>query len=154
MATEVTNELCPHCWTYKAPGVEHECLAPKFLQDKPSYPQVEIADGQIPEPSHVSEATFVATPISPPQGDFLDQLIKRAEDALRVQTGGSHYQRGTIQPIEFFHDSSIPFAEASVMKYAYRWRDKGGVQDLKKAIQVLLQIIAMEERRAVRVAAK
>jgi hypothetical protein len=97
--------------------------------------------------SHIPEVAPEATPIA---SNFLDDLIAKAHRALEFQTGGSHYQRGTIQPIEFFHDNDIPFAEASAMKYIYRWKSKGGKQDLQKAIQICLQLIAMEDRKAIR----
>jgi hypothetical protein len=110
------------------------------------------------EENHVAEkeikATVYETPPSPPPVNFLDDLIAKAHRALEFQTGGSHYQRGTIQPIEFFHDNDIPFAEASAMKYIYRWKSKGGKQDLQKAIQICLQLIAMEDRKAARKAAQ
>lgn len=71
-----------------------------------------------------------------------------------MQIGGSHYRRPgcTIQPIEFFHDNGIPYPEASAMGYLFRWRDKGGIDDLKKAISTITQLIAMEERKKARLA--
>jgi hypothetical protein len=103
------------------------------------------------EEQHVSEKDSPkVTEEVPVVGNFLDDLIAKAHKALEFQTGGSHYQRGTIQPIEFFHDNDIPFAEASAMKYIYRWKSKGGKQDLQKAIQICLQLIAMEDRKAIR----
>jgi len=64
--------------------------------------------------------------------------------ALAQQVGGSHYKHMTIQPIEFFIANSIPYAEAAVCKYAIRHREKGGAEDLKKAIHIL-QILLEKE---------
>lgn len=51
---------------------------------------------------------------------------------LDVQVGGGHYKDFKIQPIEFIFANKIPFIEGSIIKYAARWRDKGGIQDLEK----------------------
>ena len=49
------------------------------------------------------------------------------------QVGGNHYDRMKIQPIAFIVDNDIPFIEGNIIKYVCRWKDKGGVEDLKKA---------------------
>ena len=66
--------------------------------------------------------------------------------ALHKQEGGNHYKGYSIQPIEYIHANNIPFAEASVIKYVTRWRDKNGVSDLKKAIHFLELLIELEMR--------
>jgi hypothetical protein len=33
--------------------------------------------------------------------------------------------------------NEIPFVEGNVIKYVSRWRDKNGVEDLKKAVHFL-----------------
>lgn len=53
--------------------------------------------------------------------------------AKETQIGGDHYQRLTIQPIDFILANEIPFCEANAIKYLCRWRHKNGVQDLEKA---------------------
>jgi len=54
-----------------------------------------------------------------------------------VQVGGDHYKRHAIQPIdimkEYLSDEAyVGFLNGNIIKYALRWRDKGGVEDLKK----------------------
>ena len=66
--------------------------------------------------------------------------------ALQVQVAGSHYKGLTIQPVEFIHANGIPFIEGSVIKYVTRWRNKNGVQDLKKAKHFIELLIELEER--------
>lgn len=66
--------------------------------------------------------------------------------ALKKQEGGSHYKGYTIQPIEYIHANGIPFTEGSVIKYVTRWKDKGGVADLRKAIHFLELLIELETR--------
>lgn len=67
-----------------------------------------------------------------------------APPALDVQVGGDHYKKYRIQPIEYVHANRLGFAEGTAIKYVTRWRDKGGVQDLRKAIHVLEMLIDLE----------
>ena len=69
-----------------------------------------------------------------------------AASALDVQAGGDHYKKLAVQPIEYIHANGIPFAEGSVIKYVTRWRDKGGVEDLKKARHFLDLLIELETK--------
>lgn len=66
--------------------------------------------------------------------------------ALNTQVAGGHYKSLKIQPIEYIHANSIPFAEGSVIKYVTRWRDKGGIADLEKAKHFLELLIELEQR--------
>lgn len=66
--------------------------------------------------------------------------------ALSVQEGGGHYKKLKIQPIEYIHANGIPFAEGSAIKYLTRWRDKGGIEDLKKARHFIDMLIELEQR--------
>ena len=70
------------------------------------------------------------------------------ESALKEQTGGDHYKKLKIQPIEYIHANNIPFAEGSVIKYVTRWRGKNGVEDLKKARHFIDLLIELETRNA------
>lgn len=69
------------------------------------------------------------------------------KDAMDKQVGGSHYQL-PIQPIEYILANGLGYCEANVVKYVSRWRNKGGVQDLKKAIHYLEMLIEQEEKDA------
>lgn len=60
------------------------------------------------------------------------------------QVGGNHYKKYKIQPVAYCHANNIPFIEGSVIKYVTRWRDKGGIKDLKKAIHNLELLIELE----------
>ncbi len=66
--------------------------------------------------------------------------------ALNTQVAGDHYKALKIQPIEYIHANSIPFAEGSVIKYVTRWRDKGGLADLEKAKHFLELLIELEQK--------
>jgi hypothetical protein len=57
------------------------------------------------------------------------------------QVGGSHYKKYKIQPSRFINDNKILFAEGNAIKYICRHQDKGGKQDLLKAIHYIQMII-------------
>jgi hypothetical protein len=60
-----------------------------------------------------------------------------------TQVGGQHYQL-PIQPVEYVTRNTMPYCEGNVIKYVTRWRDKGGVEDLRKAIWYLEYLIEQE----------
>ena len=68
--------------------------------------------------------------------------------AFDTQIGGDHYKKHAIQPMEYNIKNNIPFAEGEVISYVTRWRDKGGVMDLKKARHVLDMLIELQEKEA------
>lgn len=57
--------------------------------------------------------------------------------ASSKQVGGDHYKKFSIQPAEFCYANNIPYLEATTIKYLCRWKDKGGIQDLDKAIHFI-----------------
>ena len=67
--------------------------------------------------------------------------------ANEQQHGGSHYKELKIQPWDFIDANEIPFLEGCAIKYLTRWRDKGGVEDLKKAIHFIEKRIELEETK-------
>jgi hypothetical protein len=64
-------------------------------------------------------------------------IIPDAESALDVQIGGGHYKTMKIQPIEFTLANNLGFCEGNVIKYVCRYKDKGGIEDINKAIHYL-----------------
>jgi hypothetical protein len=52
--------------------------------------------------------------------------------ALENQVGGDHYKNKAIQPIEYIMANDLDFCEGNVVKYITRWKDKGGVESLRK----------------------
>ena len=60
------------------------------------------------------------------------------KSCMDSQQGGTHYQQGTIQPIEYIHANDLNFFEGNAIKYVTRNRRKGSpVEDLKKAVHYL-----------------
>ena len=66
------------------------------------------------------------------------------QTALDTQVDGDHYKKLKIQPVEYIHANGIGFFEGNVIKYVTRWRDKGGVKDLEKAIHNIQLLIELE----------
>lgn len=68
------------------------------------------------------------------------------KSSLDEQVGGNHYKDMAIQPVEYIHKNGLGFCEGNVVKYISRWRQKGGVEDLKKARHFIDLIIEMESQ--------
>jgi hypothetical protein len=64
------------------------------------------------------------------------------EDPLKVQYGGSHYKTQAIQPIEYIMKNNLNYAQGNVIKYVSRYKDKNGIEDLKKAKHYIDFLIA------------
>lgn len=56
---------------------------------------------------------------------------------LQRQVGGNHYRQLAIQPIEYILANALGFCEGNVIKLITRYRDKGGIEDLDKAIHYI-----------------
>ena len=62
----------------------------------------------------------------------------------------SHYTQGGIEVIDYIEakltaEAFRGYLEGNVIKYLSRWRDKGGVQDLKKAQWYLNRLVKRED---------
>jgi hypothetical protein len=66
--------------------------------------------------------------------------------ALDKQIDGTHYKDMPIQPAVFIHANSIPFIEGCIIKYAARWREKGGIKDLEKIKHYAELLIELESK--------
>jgi hypothetical protein len=60
------------------------------------------------------------------------------------QIGGTHYKDYEIEPFEFIHRNDLRYAQGCVIKYVLRYKDKNGIEDLKKAKHYLDMMIALE----------
>lgn len=63
---------------------------------------------------------------------------------LDVQTGGDHYKKMRVQPAFYNWANGIPFIEGCCIKYLSRWRDKGGIEDLRKSMHLHELLIYFE----------
>lgn len=80
-----------------------------------------------------------------------ERMTLKVEDVLKtddIQIGGSHYKNMPIQPIEFIVKNGIPYREANVIKYVVRFKNKNGLEDLKKARHYLDMLIEEYENES------
>ncbi|API60576.1 hypothetical protein BSL82_15835 [Tardibacter chloracetimidivorans] len=68
------------------------------------------------------------------------------DNPLSRQVGGEHYTKLKIQPLEYSMANGLDACQHSIIKYVTRFRDKGGINDLEKALHVLEILIAREAR--------
>lgn len=98
------------------------------------------------------ERTIVTN--TPRAGETLEQIKARADREwpvkpapMKTQVAGSHYKDMAIQPLTYAEANEMPFTEASVVKYVSRWKSKNGIEDLKKARDMLDKKIAFEQAK-------
>lgn len=74
--------------------------------------------------------------------EYISRIMEQ-EDMKQV--GGSHYSKHKVQPWDYIYENNLCYFTGNCVKYVSRWRDKGGVEDLKKAIHYLEKLIELEE---------
>lgn len=60
------------------------------------------------------------------------------------QISGKHYKENPIQPWDYVAANNLGYFEGSAIKYITRWRSKGGIADIQKAIHFLEKLIELE----------
>ena len=67
------------------------------------------------------------------------------------QVGGTHYETAApgLQHWDVIEAHDVAYLEAVATKYVVRWRDKGGVEDLKKSVTYLQKMEGRATRRKV-----
>lgn len=66
------------------------------------------------------------------------------ESILSKQVGGGHYKKYKIQPVEYAMANELNYCQANAIKYVTRYKDKGGIEDLRKAIHNIEILIELE----------
>lgn len=66
------------------------------------------------------------------------------QHANDIQFGGDHYQKKAIQCWDYIHENNIGYLAGNVIKYVSRYKDKNGLEDLKKAQHYLQKLIEEE----------
>ena len=66
--------------------------------------------------------------------------------AYNKQIGGKHYQNFSIQPSKFVIENKLLFPEGCAIKYICRHQNKGGKEDLLKAIHFIEMIIERDNK--------
>ena len=73
--------------------------------------------------------------------------FEQASKANDVQVSGTHYKSKSIQPWDYIVGNNLGYLEGNVVKYVSRWKDKGGLDDLKKARHYLDKLIEVNYGR-------
>lgn len=60
--------------------------------------------------------------------------------ANNTQVGGTHYKL-VIEPWDYIHRNGIGYLAGNVIRYVTRYKQKGGKEDLLKAIHYLEKLI-------------
>lgn len=82
----------------------------------------------------------------PVSEETLKEVNKFMSTVNNIQHGGTHYKEKTVQPWDYIAANGLGYFEGNVVKYVSRWRDKGGVEDLRKARHYLDKLIELETR--------
>jgi hypothetical protein len=67
--------------------------------------------------------------------------------ANETQVGGDHYKSKAIQPWDYIASNNLGYLEGCIIKYISRHREKGGLEDLRKARHFLEKLIEVEAGR-------
>ena len=78
-----------------------------------------------------------------PPPEYFDKVTNNRADNRQV--GGDHYKYYKIQPMEYALKNNLNFAQANIIKYVTRYKDKNGIQDLEKALHCIELLIDFEE---------
>jgi len=52
--------------------------------------------------------------------------------ASETQIAGNHYSKLRIQPMRYALENELNYGQANAVKYITRYKDKNGIEDLKK----------------------
>ena len=63
------------------------------------------------------------------------------ESANEMQIAGDHYKNKAVQPWDYIIANDLGYLEGNVVKYVSRWKNKNGIEDLKKAQHYLSKLI-------------
>ena len=56
----------------------------------------------------------------------------------------THYNKG-IEMLDYSYSHNLDFFEGNIVKYVTRWKEKNGIEDLKKAKSYLDKLIELNE---------
>ena len=58
-----------------------------------------------------------------------------------TNTSPKHYNKFQIEPWDFIYENKLDLFEGNVVTYICRWKEKGGVEDLQKALTYIEKLI-------------
>lgn len=96
------------------------------------------------------QSRFAAGEVEPQQFSiptaWVDDPAFKPATANDIQVAGDHYKSKSIQPWDYIASNQLGYFEGNIVKYVSRWKDKGGVNDLRKAQHYLQKLIELESK--------
>lgn len=147
---ETNGDLC----TTLSKALKGGCCDNEVIWMKLESPDVASATNPLPTPKESNQEASRGVPgmvenynkvlleASKPRG-ALGELIPH-RGALQEQEGGDHYKKLKIQPVEYAYANKLDFAQANIVKYITRHKDKGEDQDIRKIMHYCKLILKFE----------
>ena len=78
--------------------------------------------------------------------DQIKDTFNLSNDRLhsKSQVGGNHYTKLKIQPYQYAFENELNCYQFNIIKYVTRYKDKNGIEDLKKALHTIEKLIEQE----------
>lgn len=89
-----------------------------------------------------SHADHGVKPITFDDGPMASEPVRKSP--LSTQIGGDHYTKLAIQPMQYSMKNGLDPLQHTIIKYATRFRDKAGIEDLEKAKHCIDMLIEFE----------
>lgn len=145
--------VCDATWTTADPTLPcpHGCKPPKPASNEWGSSGFSKAwlEYNYPSPPNAPDPSSLWSFPPTKEGYFpaLTSIEKVLKEPLQDQIGGTHYKKLKIQPVEYVHANQLGYFEGTAIKYLSRWKDKGGLEDLRKAIHFIELLISLEEQK-------
>lgn len=105
----------------------------------------EIRRDPHPPSDPVGEGDQIQGPPAPQPQTHNKSVDKISTIPENTQIGGSHYKGLAIQPMRYSMKNGLNACQHTAIKYVTRYKDKGGIEDLKKAIHCIELLIQYEQ---------
>lgn len=88
----------------------------------------------------------IATQLGVP-AEWTHPDVARHATANATQVAGTHYKGRQHEPWDVIADWGLGFFDGNAVRYLSRWRQKNGVEDLRKARHYIDKLIEMETKK-------
>jgi hypothetical protein len=61
-----------------------------------------------------------------------------------IQISGTHYKTKAIQPWDYIASNNIGYLAGNAIKYLSRYKEKGGADDVRKALHYCQKLLEVE----------
>lgn len=84
--------------------------------------------------------------------DMLEKKWQEPHMIVKDNINPNHYKQGKVECIDALESATVNLkgidavCTANAIKYLWRWKEKGGIEDLKKAVWYINRIIQNQPR--------